>query len=816
MTSISLENIWKQATSNLKRVVAFKMHSCLGFAHGAKLLIRHQQSFLTVGASDVTCPRFFAVDFHQLELKSRSGKAESKMNLLKVSAFKASICLTLLVLLTVVSGCGGFKGVVTPTLTSISPPTVAAGSAGFTLTATGTNFTSGSLILWDGVAQPTKVVSNTQLTTTVSAAQIANAGVVSIRVMKSDTTTSAAMNLTITGSGNPTFSLTSISPSSVAAGSAAFTLTATGVGFVSGDVITLNGTALTTTFDSSTQLHATIPATSIASAGTISVGVQDASMNNTNQLPLTVTGGSTGTPPTLTSLSPNTAFAGSPDLTLTANGTGFVSGSQIVWNGVAMTTTFVSSSQVTATIAASYLATVGVANVFVLNPDSTVTNTLPFNITVSSTTVPVLTSISPTKTPVGSPAFTMTLNGTNFAPGAVAYFGVNALATTFVSGTQLTAQVPASYLTEIAEVKVTAKNTQSIASNPLPFLVGMNVFFGEVNDVVWDGPRNILYISEPGTSTKNPNSVVAIDPITLSVLWTYSLGPGSEPNRLALSSDKKYLYVGLDGKGTVERLILGNQTAVPDISISLGSDPNLGPFYAMSLDIDPVQTTTIAVARGLAPTISIVQAQGGVAVYDNAVQRPAIVTPTTQAGNVLLDTIQWNADGTAIYAADNEDVQGTFYQLAVAPNGVSLVGQHIRYFPIPDLRIHFDPTNKLLYGDDGLVVDPATATQVGNFVATGIMVPDSTIGNAYFLGQPPINLQTVAYVIQSFNLTNYSTIAALPLYQVQGIPQHMVRWGSNGLAFNTRKVTNCVVSPCSIQDGRLYILYGPFVTQTVP
>src|SRR6266568_1643348 len=263
--------------------------------------MRHQQSFLLEIASHVTCPRFFAVDFHQLELKSRSGKAEFKMRAWKVSVFKVSVCLALLVLITVVAGCGGFKGVVTPTLTSISPASVAAGSADFTLTATGSNFTSGTQILWDGTAQPTKVVSNTQLTATISAGQIANAGIVSIRVIKSDTTTSGAMTLTITGSGNQTFSLTSISPSSVAAGSAALTLTATGVGFVSGDVITLNGTALTTTFDSATQLHTTVSATSVAAAGTISVGVQDAAKNNTNQLPLTVTGVSTGTPPTLTS-----------------------------------------------------------------------------------------------------------------------------------------------------------------------------------------------------------------------------------------------------------------------------------------------------------------------------------------------------------------------------------------------------------------------------------------------------------------------------------------------------------------------------------
>jgi hypothetical protein len=719
----------------------------------------------------------------------------------------------LLVLLAVVTGCGGFKGVVTPTLTSISPSTVAAGSQGFTLTATGTNFVSGTQILWNGVALSTKVVSNTQLTTAITAEQVASAGAVTVRVIKPDTTTSGAMTLTVTGSSSQTFSLTSINPYTVAAGSADFTLTATGVGFANGDSITWNGAPIASTFDSNTQLHATVPAANVATAGAVEIAVQDAGNNKTNQLPFIVSGGTAGTPPTLTSLAPNTSYNNVASLALTANGTGFVNSSVIVWDGTAMPTTFVSSTQLSTTIPGTFLTVVGTDNVFVLNPDSTVSNTLPFTLTANPSTTPTLTSISPTKSAVGDPGFTLTLNGTNFATGCVAYFGATALPTTVVSSTQLTAQVPASSLTTVAEIPVTAKNTQSSPSNPIPYLVGMNIFFGEVNDLVWDSARNIMYISQPSTSSKNPNTVVAIDPISLAIQWTYSPGSGSEPDHLALSADNKYLYVGLDGNGTVERLILGNQQGVPDISIPLGSDANLGPYYAMDVEVDPVQTTTIAVARGVLPSISIVQAAGGVAIYDNATQRPSVISPTTQTGNVLLDTIQWSNDGTAIYAANNENYEGNFYQLAVSANGVSLVSDHPNFFPVPNLRIHLNSATQLLYGDDGLVVNPATAVQSGNFVSSGVMAPDATLNRAYFVGQSAADIQTVAYEVESFNLTNFGAVAQLSLYQVNGLPQHIVRWGSNGLAFVTKRVTNCVVSPCTIQDGRMYVIYGPFVTQ---
>jgi len=53
---------------------------------------------------------------------------------------------------------------------------------------------------------------------------------------------------------------------------------------------------------------------------------------------------------------------------MTVTGTGFVSGSSVLWNGGARTTTFVSSSKLTAAILASDIATAGTATITVANP----------------------------------------------------------------------------------------------------------------------------------------------------------------------------------------------------------------------------------------------------------------------------------------------------------------------------------------------------------------------------------------------------------------------------------------------------------------
>jgi len=62
-------------------------------------------------------------------------------------------------------------------------------------------------------------------------------------------------------------------PAAVAPGGAGFTLTVHGTGFVSGATVDWNGWPLSTTFSSSSQLTATIPAANIATAGTASVTV---------------------------------------------------------------------------------------------------------------------------------------------------------------------------------------------------------------------------------------------------------------------------------------------------------------------------------------------------------------------------------------------------------------------------------------------------------------------------------------------------------------------------------------------------------------
>jgi len=72
--------------------------------------------------------------------------------------------------------------------------------------------------------------------------------------------------------------------------------------------------------------------------------------------------------PAITGLNPPSATPGGPAFTLTVNGTNFVNGSVVRWNGSNRATTYVSSTQLTASITAADIAAPGTASITVLNP----------------------------------------------------------------------------------------------------------------------------------------------------------------------------------------------------------------------------------------------------------------------------------------------------------------------------------------------------------------------------------------------------------------------------------------------------------------
>ncbi|MBI3940599.1 MAG: M23 family metallopeptidase, partial [Acidobacteria bacterium] len=171
---------------------------------------------------------------------------------------------------------GGIPSNPVPVVKSITPSAVGAGSASFTLRVNGENFASDASVRWNGdIGVITRYISPTQLEGVISPSLIARPGTATISVFNPAPGggTSNGVIFTITSSGNPTPVVESLSPSSIASGSPAFTLAVNGSGFVSGSVVRWNGAARTTSFINANRLTASIAAADVAAAGSATVTV---------------------------------------------------------------------------------------------------------------------------------------------------------------------------------------------------------------------------------------------------------------------------------------------------------------------------------------------------------------------------------------------------------------------------------------------------------------------------------------------------------------------------------------------------------------
>ncbi len=189
-------------------------------------------------------------------------------------------------------------------------------------------------------------------------------------------------------------------------------------------------------------------------------------------------------------LAPAQISAGNGDFTLTVNGQGFVLKTVVQWNGKPLATAVPVDSNgaalgniVTATVPAALVTKPGVATIITLNPASGagqngLSNPIAFIINPPPNPMPVLTNIAPNTKVVGSPDFTLTLNGSGFLPASdpsggsqVKWSGAQQSQLTVVGTTtsnQITATVPSGLLANSSASSVAVSVTVFNPPSPPP------------------------------------------------------------------------------------------------------------------------------------------------------------------------------------------------------------------------------------------------------------------------------------------------------------------------------------------------------------
>lgn len=153
--------------------------------------------------------------------------------------------------------------------------------------------------------------------------------------------------------------------------------------------------------------------------------------------------------PVLSQLSPTTAYVGQPFI-LTVDGSGFGPGSHVLWNGSPRATTFVSATQLLATIPAGDLTVAGIANVTVINPAPGGGTSSGLAVTLIRTpATPAIGQLEPLRVTPGN-AVRLTISGSNFTPNTEVRINNLALPTTFINEGTLLADIPASAIPNVA------------------------------------------------------------------------------------------------------------------------------------------------------------------------------------------------------------------------------------------------------------------------------------------------------------------------------------------------------------------------------
>ena len=177
-----------------------------------------------------------------------------------------------------------------------------------TLTIIGNGLYSGSNVEWNGTPLVPIPDSQYRMFLFLSAADVATAGIVNIRVVNPDPG-GASNTVTLQIKNRPPLANV-ITPNSVERGADAFTLSVTGDRFVSTSVVRFNGTDLATTLVSATELSAIVPAPLVENGGIANATVFSPSPGGGETAPLTFT--ITRRSPTLNWNAPALIVAGTP------------------------------------------------------------------------------------------------------------------------------------------------------------------------------------------------------------------------------------------------------------------------------------------------------------------------------------------------------------------------------------------------------------------------------------------------------------------------------------------------------------------------
>jgi hypothetical protein len=664
-----------------------------------------------------------------------------------------------------------------PTILLMNPMGVPAGSSPFQIAVYGENFVEGSVLHWNGEERPSFSSGNSIVSAFIPASDVSSRGSARISVSLPNGRSSDARNFTIGEYIEPQMTVASVAPDHGSPTVGDLEITVSGSGFVRGTAVFMDFTALQTTVVSSTTLRATVPASLLTLGRPVELrmGVPNVWVSSTTRsweirAPV----------PTISSLAPAGAGAGSTNLMLRVQGSGFMANSTVLRNGNGRPTTFVSATELEATLFEEDLISAGTLAITVGTPapwggqspaaDFVITNEQP-----ELTALPVLGVTA------GGPELSLMVHGQHFATGTLVEWNGAARPTFVRSGRRLMATISAADIAAPGTVSITVRtpgfpatpaHTLTIHPTPSATVTDIKTLALPATWLTTDPVSGRLFATVPGSATAHGNTVAEINPVSGTILTSVLVG--SDPSVAEVSDDGQYLYVGLDGAQSVRRVSLPGLVPGPQFP--------LGGFTVQELHVMPGQPQTVAVSRRNA---DLIPSNAGLVIYDDGVAR-GLTGPEHTGSN----SFGWTADGKVIFGYNFETSEFGLRRVDVGPGGATEVW--VDESLIGGYYMRISVVGDQIYGGDGSVVDGDLRERLGRRCgAPGWFTVDRELGRAfYWPGRA---------TIQVCDMTTYQVLGEINVPGVTSADpaerHNLVRWGTDGLAFSDGVNTYLVRTP---------------------
>lgn len=316
----------------------------------------------------------------------------------------------------------------------------------------------------------------------------------------------------------------------------------------------------------------------------------------------------------------------------------------------------------------------------------------------------------------------------------------------------------------------------------------------KTNDIIYIPSEDRIYVSIRSDQI-NGNSVCAIDPYYGKIEECYFIG--GSPNKMALSNDSNFLYIGLDDFPQIVRFNLSTKT-IQD-SFSLGMNQFNLKLFAEDIAVLPGDSNSIAVARrnyGLSPK------HEGVAIYDNGIMRP-LTTPSHTGSN----SISFVETSGRLFGYNNESSQFGIREIGISPEGATNLS--VTEWLITSFSAIIKSQDKFLYSSHGERINvehslPQLSGRYSFNIFTKAQVIPAPDTNLVFFITSNFGAD---YNLLTFNKSSYSKIDSINLPASHGDLRNGIAWGNQGkLAFNTDEVVTIMRNCTSLITDTLALL----------